>query len=1024
MIKNLLRLLTALAVFLVFSSYGQIIINAGVSPEDMVDNIVGDGVTYMNVEFTGADISRGIFSNGGTTNIGINSGIFLTSGAGYLIPGPNTSTSDGVNNGMPGDPQLTVLAGMSTYDASVLEFDFIPESDTLRFRYVFGSEEYPEWVLNLYNDVFGYFVTGPNPAGGLYVNKNIALVPGTQLPVSIANINNVIPSYPQYYVDNTGGLTIEYDGFTTVLTAFVLVVPCEQYHIKMAVGDAGDGIYDTGVFIEENSFISPRIEVNMELEPEGTAASMVEGCVEADIIFKLPAAGWAPYTVNFEILGTAINGTDYMPIPTTVYIPEGTDTASIHIEPIYDGIIEGEETIIFVIENTLGCETQWDTATVIIIDYVDMVTANSGNIMICQGQTVDLWVAAINGIPPYTYTWDQSPINNDTISVSPPATTTYHCTITDMCGHTVTDSVKVIVNPAPQAFLGPDTTLCFNDTLVLHAGAGFLSYLWQNGSQDSTYMVTSPGWYWVQVTSAGGCSSIDSINVDMFPPITMDIGQDTVLCYGASIVFDAGPGYQSYLWQDGSTGQTLTADTTGLYWVKVINDDGCEGYDEVNVTMDLPPYADLGQDASICEGDQMVLSPGTGFLSYEWQNGSTSPTFTVTDEGLYWVIVTNSCGSDIDSINITLFPSPQVNLGNDTALCKYETPSLLLDAGSGYISYTWQDGSSGQYFSVTQTGLYSVEVENFYGCQGEDQVSIVIADPQVYLGDDTFFCEGQTITLNAGSGFSLYQWHDGSNNQDFTTDQPGTFWVQVTDQYSCYDRDTILIDKYQIPYAEIGSQADLCEGDTLMLTALDGEFQYLWNGIQGTNTLTVSEGGQYVLEMKNACGSDFDTINVAIYPLPYVSLGEDLILFPGEILQIDAGSGFVSYIWHDGSGSRYFEANAEGTFYVEVFDGHCKSSDTIMIEEFEVVVPNVFTPNYDGKNDEFYPDAKGLTDFELVVFNRWGEKVFESEALNDKWDGKSNGTECSEGVYFWVLSCHFGSRNISKTYKGSVNLIR
>ncbi|MCD4735393.1 MAG: choice-of-anchor L domain-containing protein, partial [Bacteroidales bacterium] len=394
-------LLIASLLFLTsIASQSQIILNTGVSPEDMVENIVGEGIEYDNVQFTGADISRGLFANGSTTNIGLNTGIFLCSGASYNIPGPNTTGSAGNNNGYPGDPQLTALASQQTYDASVLEFDFIPESDTLRFRYVFGSEEYPEWVLNLYNDVFGYFVTGPDPDGGMYVNKNVALIPGTQLPVSIATINNVMPSYPEYYVDNTGGITIQYDGFTVVMTAWILVIPCEEYHIKMAVGDAGDGIYDTGVFIEENSFTSPKIEVTTNLIPTGVGNYMVEGCVEADITFKIPAIGWAPYTVHYEILGDAENGVDYEEIADSVHIPAGFDSASIHIVPLFDGIVEGDEMIIFVITNTLGCTTEYDTVEIIILDYVELATATSGDTAVCEGQEASVWVNVINGISP------------------------------------------------------------------------------------------------------------------------------------------------------------------------------------------------------------------------------------------------------------------------------------------------------------------------------------------------------------------------------------------------------------------------------------------------------------------------------------------------------------------------------------------------------------------------------------------------------------------------------------------------
>ncbi|PJF33841.1 MAG: hypothetical protein CUN57_01095, partial [Phototrophicales bacterium] len=175
----------------------------------------------------------------------------------------------------------------------------------------------------------------------------------------------VVPTGPctncQYYNDNTGGLTLEYDGFTTVLVAWLLVVPCETYHIKLGVADAGDGIYDSGVFIEENSFESPKIEVETDPFPQGVSDNMIEGCVEADIIFKLPNPSYAPLTVCFEIGGTATNGVDYEEIDDCITFEEDQDTAIIHIVPLKDDLIEGEESIIFIIENTLGCIVRYDT---------------------------------------------------------------------------------------------------------------------------------------------------------------------------------------------------------------------------------------------------------------------------------------------------------------------------------------------------------------------------------------------------------------------------------------------------------------------------------------------------------------------------------------------------------------------------------------------------------------------------------------------------------------------------------------
>jgi len=252
--------------FSLIDAEAQLQINSNVDPEEMVEFLIGPGINFNNVQHFGANGARGIFTNGDSTNIGLESGIFLCSGIGINIPGPNSSPSIGTNNGVPGDTLLTSIVGATTYDASVLEFDFTPAADTAWCNFVFGSEEYHEWVNSAFNDVFGFFVTGPKPDSGFYVSKNVALVPGTEIPVAINNVNNgyAPPGIPsggpcqncEYFVDNYNGLTIEYDGFTVVLKAKIPVIPGEDYHFKLAVADVGDHIYDSGVLLEGNSFKS------------------------------------------------------------------------------------------------------------------------------------------------------------------------------------------------------------------------------------------------------------------------------------------------------------------------------------------------------------------------------------------------------------------------------------------------------------------------------------------------------------------------------------------------------------------------------------------------------------------------------------------------------------------------------------------------------------------------------------------------------------------------------------------------
>jgi hypothetical protein len=451
-------LLTLSFVFTVQSTQSQIAITSGtaVTANDLVESIIAEGVTYYNVQFIGHESSKGIFTNGSSTNLGLDQGIFLSTGYASNLQGPNTSGNTSGDMGITAPPHPFIFP--NAHDPAVLSFNVIPETDTLRITYVFGSEEYNEWVGATYNDVFGIFISGPDPAGGNYAKKNISLVPGTvNTIVSINNVNNgqssvgVVPTGPcnhcEYYNDNTGGLTIEYDGFTVVMTAWALVVPCEPYEIIIGVADTGDFSGDTGVAIEENSIGYPDISVELILDPPDISDIMIEGCVSGEVIFRLPHAGYAPYTLCFDIQGTATNGVDYEFIDNCVTFQEGQDTAIVNIVPLYDWLIEGLETIILIPENTMGCIVRYDTITIYMDDYIDLFTIASPDPMICPGQETDIWVTVYNGLEPHTITWEPGTLSGDIITVSPDTTTMYYATIVDMCMDSIVDSVLVTVLP-------------------------------------------------------------------------------------------------------------------------------------------------------------------------------------------------------------------------------------------------------------------------------------------------------------------------------------------------------------------------------------------------------------------------------------------------------------------------------------------------------------------------------------------------------------------------------------------------
>lgn len=223
---------------------------------DLVESILGPGIGYSNVSFTGlsgSPASAGLFTGGNSAGMSFNEGILLSSGYVSNAIGPNAVSNITADLGLAGDANLDgLIPGYSTYDATILEFDFTLPAESIYIQFIFGSDEYNEWVGSSFNDVFAFFLDG----------TNIAVIPGTTTPVSVNNVNN--GAYPSYYVDNTGAVVeLECDGFTTTLDGtFPLDMNLTTHHIKLAIADAGDHILDSWVFIRASSFSIP-IEVDL-----------------------------------------------------------------------------------------------------------------------------------------------------------------------------------------------------------------------------------------------------------------------------------------------------------------------------------------------------------------------------------------------------------------------------------------------------------------------------------------------------------------------------------------------------------------------------------------------------------------------------------------------------------------------------------------------------------------------------------------------------------------------------------------
>ncbi|MBN2745898.1 MAG: choice-of-anchor L domain-containing protein [Bacteroidales bacterium] len=459
------QLLLLFLIVFTIHGYSQLNINQSFTPQQLVQNtLIGYGVTVSNITYTGDLTAIGKFTNGGTTNLGLLGGIVMTSGSATNAPGPNSSGSITTNNNGGSDPQLANLVSGTVQDASVLEFDFVPIADTLRFRYVFASDEYPEFANSSFNDVFGFFISGPNPAGGNYLNHNMAIIPGTaNTPVSINNINNGTSNTGPcmnctYYYNNLGGLTIEYDGLTTVLTAFALVVPCSTYHFKAAVADVGDGAYDSGVFLEANSFISNAVQISTSFSVAGAYPYGLEGCNNAILKATIPKKLTVPFQVPIDTMwGTAINGTDFTYVPNYITVPAGSKTGSLVVEPLVDYATEGVEDFHFKIQTSV-CTI--DTIDIEIHDYVPITLNSSSDTLVCS-DTASLKVIPTFGLTPYNINWQPSNLvsnpNGTHVSAFPAQTTQFVIEVSDISGcPPVFDTINVTVAQKPSVSFLPD----------------------------------------------------------------------------------------------------------------------------------------------------------------------------------------------------------------------------------------------------------------------------------------------------------------------------------------------------------------------------------------------------------------------------------------------------------------------------------------------------------------------------------------------------------------------------------------
>ncbi|MGB1241796.1 MAG: gliding motility-associated C-terminal domain-containing protein, partial [Chitinophagales bacterium] len=678
------------------------------------------------------------------------------------------------------------------------------------------------------------------------------------------------------------------------------------------------------------------------------------------------------------------------------------------------------------------------------------------------------------------------------------------------------DEIELTVNPLPETDLGEPMTFCEGESFVLDAtitNVAGVSYLWQDGSNVSTFEATVSGIYEVTV-SANDCKSTDFVNLIFNALPQIDLGNDLTLCEGENLQLDASVGDAAaiYEWQDGSSTPTFDVTNAGTYAVTVTLNN-CSSSDEITVNFDEVGLIDLGENATLCEGETLVLNATTDGGSYVWQDGSTNPTFEVTEAGTYSVVVTVGACTLQGSIEVAYNPLPTVDLGEKQTICEGET--VTLDATTPNATYLWQDDSTNPTFEASQGGVYSVTIE-VNGCTATDFVQVErIELPAIDLGEDQVLCEGLVLALNIGGEFptAIFEWQDGTLGQDYVISESGTYAVSVSIG-ECMLSEELVVVFNEVPILEL-EDVTLCEGEISILTPFEGDSgtaTYVWsNGLLDAN-IEVGESGTYLVTVTdNGCtsiaeaevvfdtapiidlgqdtvlcdgeiltltapiadsyqwqenGVDFSTdgsievsesasysvearagtcvlmgeIKVDFAALPTVDLGDDIVLCEGEgiILQPQVTDA-AEFVWQDGSNEVDFAVIEAGEYTLEVRGEleDCSAFDAVrvdyeiceepVIETFEIIVPSAFSPNGDGINDDFLVFGTDQPEeFYFAIFNRWGEKVFETNDINGTWNGEHKDQLSPIGVYaFYAEAWKTVNGKLERFWKqGNVTLVR
>jgi len=976
-IKSLFKLFPSSSLFVCLLAFNaeldaQINLQYNIPASFLSEAIAGDGVQILNAELNCPDSASGGYSIMGIPDFTDGRGVILTTGNVANILGPNNTEASTTISNAPGDPLITQITGNTSFDACALEFDVVPVGDTLRFNFTFASEEYDEYVGTPFNDFFGFFISGPGITGdpGLGGLENIAVLPGTNTPVGVNTVNNGNPDLgvpatnSEFYVSNPLGLTspIQYDAWTTGLSAVKAVTPCDTFSIRLVIADVADPEWDSAVLIEE--IVSTNVSLSQT--NAGGLSSTIEGCNNGTVTFTRFPVTNDPAEITFFVEGSASNGTDYVQIgadpdplvPKTITIPAGQSSVSLDITPFDDGITEGEEFIDIFVGNPNCSGTVQDSIRIFINDSIH-VSINPPLAFVCLGSSLTFDVESDEAA---NFSWTPADFLNDP-SLQEPTTTpdldiTYLLTVTAAsCQSTAISEIRV-----------SDVELSFNQTNILCAGENSGSIEMTITGGESPYEIDwagpggfvsnaqdlddlAPGLYAVLVTDRDGCTESAAVEILESPELELGFSSPTfvggfnVSCFesadGQITVLPSGgtPPY-SFLWNDAlnQTTQTAINLSVGTYEVVVADVNGCEQSGFFTLSAPDPVTALLDNRVDVlCNGEatgEITISPIGGVGPYTIVWNTTPPQFGSTASGLEAGFYTASI-SDVNGCQGTteveiIEPANPLSgtITTTDVLCFGEfsgTASANISGGTPPYSYEWTPAPGVDANAITgiAAGSYGLVVTDANGCIINIPFSIlepteITINP---LNENEPTCNGfddGTIEVFATGGNApyTYSWNTTpvQNTPLIENLPPGTYTVTVIDDNGCSNQETFVLsepNELEVNLiALIPPSCDSFSDGSIEIQPIGGTAPYeiSWNTTPPSTTLLIEnlEEGLYTATITDANNCELSEVFTLSSPEPIVAAisSQQNVLCAGDAtgsVTIDVSGGTPAYtiLWND-----------------------------------------------------------------------------------------------------------------------------